>query len=112
MNAVEEHFTWQDSARVYVECDYTADAGGPYSGDIDEEIEITGIATDGNPPYLYQWDLDNDGGFDDATGATITHSWSEAGSYIIRLKVTDEDNQIAEDYAAVNIAQGDKQSTK
>lgn len=100
-------FTWEDSARVYVECDYTADAGGPYYGNIDEEIEITGIATDGNSPYLYQWDLDDDGEFNDAIGATITHSWPESGSYIIRLKVTDEDYNIAEDYAAVIIAQGE-----
>jgi len=99
-------FEWEDPATVYVECDFTADAGGPYSGEIDEEIQITGSAVDGNPPYLFEWDLDDDGQFDDATGATITHSWSEAGSYIIRLKVTDDDDKIAQDYAAVNIAQG------
>jgi len=99
-------FQWQDSATVYVECDYTVDAGGPYYGDVDEEIEITGSASDGNPPYLYQWDLDDDGGFDDAIGATITNSWSEAGIYIIRLKVIDENDEIAEDYAVANISQG------
>ena len=33
-------FQWGDSARVYVECDFTAKAGGPYFGDIDEEIVI------------------------------------------------------------------------
>jgi uncharacterized repeat protein (TIGR01451 family)/fimbrial isopeptide formation D2 family protein len=98
-------FQWQDSARVYVECDYTADAGGPYYGDIDEEIEITGSAADGNPPYLFQWDLDDDGKFNNAVGPIITHSWSESGSYIIRLKVTDKDYKTAEDYAVVIIAQ-------
>lgn len=100
-------FEWQDPATVYVDCEFTADAGGPYYGDIDEEITITGSADDGKPPYTFNWDLDDDGEFDDATGATIIHSWSEAGSYIIRLEVTDDDGKTAEDYAVVNIAQGE-----
>jgi uncharacterized repeat protein (TIGR01451 family)/fimbrial isopeptide formation D2 family protein len=100
-------FEGQDSATVYVKCDFTADAGGPYSGDIDEEIQIKGSAADGNSPYIFEWDLDDDGEFDDATGATITHSWSKAGSYIIRLKVTDDDDKTAQDYAVVNIEQGE-----
>ena len=103
-------FEDQDDAVVYVDCEFTADAGGPYEGDIDEEIEITGSAADGKTPYTFEWDLDDDGQFDDATGAVITHSWSEAGSYIIRLKVTDDDDKTAEDYAAVNIAQGENRA--
>ena len=100
-------YEWADPATVYVNCEFTADAGGPYEGAIDEEIAITGSADDGKPPYTYEWDLDDDGEFDDATGAEITHSWDTKGSYIIRLKVTDDDDKTAEDYAVVEVAQGE-----
>ncbi|MCJ7570777.1 MAG: PKD domain-containing protein [Candidatus Thermoplasmatota archaeon] len=100
-------FQWVDLARVYVECDFTAKAGGPYFGDIDEEIVINGSASDGKLPYSFKWDLDNDGDFNDGIGDKITHSWSEAGIYIIYLKVIDDDNNIAEDYAVVTITQGE-----
>ena len=100
-------FEDQDEAVVYVSCEFTADAGGPYEGDIDEEIEITGSADDGKTPYTFEWDLDNDGEFDDATGAEITHAWDQKGSYVIKLKVTDDDDKTAEDYAVVEIAKGE-----
>ena len=98
-------FTWQDSATVYVECEFTANAGGPYYGDVDEEIEIIGTAADGNPPYIFEWDLldDEEEIYDDATGSEITYSWDEGGEYIILLRVTDDDGDMAYDYAAVII---------
>ena len=37
----------------------------------------------------YAWDLDNDGQFDDASGVTASRSFPTAGSYTIRLRVTD-----------------------
>jgi len=37
----------------------------------------------------YEWDLDNDGKFDDATGDRPSNTWENEGLYIIRLKVTD-----------------------
>ncbi|RLF63968.1 MAG: hypothetical protein DRN33_03070 [Thermoplasmata archaeon] len=94
---------WSDPATVYIECAYVADAGGPYYGDVDEDITITGSATGGAPPYSYAWDMDNDGNFDDATGKTVTWSWSEPGDYVIRLQVTDNDDEKAYDYAYVSI---------
>ena len=100
-------FEWQDPATVYVDCEFTADAGGPYTGGIGEEITITGSAADGNLPYLYEWDLDDDGEYDDDAGKTITNSWDVAGDYIIRLKVTDEDDKYAYDYAAVHVDAGE-----
>jgi hypothetical protein len=33
------------------------------------------------------WDLDNDGSFDDATGATASRSFASAGIYLVRLRV-------------------------
>ena len=37
----------------------------------------------------YAWDLDNDGQFDDASGATATRSFAAAGTYTVGLRVTD-----------------------
>jgi hypothetical protein len=38
----------------------------------------------------YEWDWNNDGTYDDfKTTPTATHSWSQAGSYPIKLQVTD-----------------------
>ena len=39
----------------------------------------------------YQWDWENDGTFDD-TGKTQTHSWSSPGTFTIKLKVKDDEN--------------------
>src|SRR5829696_4535953 len=36
------------------------------------------------------WDLDDDGAYDDGTGATASRSWPAPGSYIVRLRVVDK----------------------
>jgi hypothetical protein len=38
----------------------------------------------------YEWDLDNDGQFDDATGRTVQHTWNGPYTGVIALKVTDD----------------------
>jgi len=54
-----------------------------------ENIEFHGIASDGQAPYTYAWDLDEDGVYDDATGSTISAKWILPGVYFVSLKVTD-----------------------
>ncbi len=74
----------------------TADANGPYDVDEGGSVILDGTAssdTDGSITD-YDWDLDNDGFFDDATGATPT--FSAAGrdgpdSQTVVLRVTDDD---------------------
>jgi PKD repeat protein len=51
----------------------------------------------------YEWDLDDDGFYDDATGVTTTNSWSSEGTYTISLKVTDDGGLTDTDDAIVNI---------
>lgn len=98
---------WEDPATVLVDCEFVADAHGPYSGGIDQAISITGSATSGTLPYKsFEWELDGDGLYDDATGESTSWSWSEAGSYTIWLKVTDDDDKTAIDYASVTIEEG------
>lgn len=67
-----------------------ADAGGPYSGYVSQTITLQGSATGGNLEYTYEWDLDDDGNFDDGSGKTVTNIWSSPGTYTIHLKVTDQ----------------------
>lgn len=71
-----------------------ADANGPYEAEVGEQIQLDGTGsydTDGSI-ISYEWDLDDDGEYDDATGATPTHIWYNAGTYTISLKVTDDES--------------------
>jgi len=97
----------KDTAIVIVECGFDADAGGPYEGEVGEEIEIHGSANDGTPPYIFEWDLDNDGEYDDATGEDVTWSWDDPGNFLIYLLVTDDDGDTAGAYASVAIGTGE-----
>ena len=68
-----------------------ANANGPYRGFIGEPITFNG--TDSYDPdgsiVSYEWDLDDDGEFDDATGPTPTKTWDIPYSGTISLNVTD-----------------------
>ena len=93
----------EDTATIVAACPLVADAGGPYFGEIGENINIIGSASGGTPPYTFTWDLDNDGNYDDATGASITHSWDEAGVFVISLKVIDSKGKTDIDDTTVTI---------
>ncbi len=95
-----------DSASVIPECAFNADAGGPYSGLVEQSVEFTASATGGTLPYIYEWDLDGDGVYDDGTGQTVSYSWDSPGTYTIYLRVTDDTSDEAFDYAIVEIVLG------
>jgi glucose/arabinose dehydrogenase len=52
----------------------------------------------------YAWDLDGDGAFDDATGPTAEHTYTERALVTVRVQVRD---QLAEDVAEVRVGAGD-----
>lgn len=82
----------------------TAEAGGPYSGAVGESIALSGSASGGTAPYTnYEWDLDNDAVYDDATGASPSQIWSTAGTYTIGLQVTDSDLDTDTDTTTVTV---------
>jgi len=80
-----------------------ADPNGPYAVRVNEEVCLDGSGSShpaaamyepGHPWYdnlvSWEWDLDNDGAFDDATGEIVCIQWSTAGTYFVCLRVTDE----------------------
>jgi PKD repeat protein len=52
----------------------------------------------------YEWDLDGDGAFDDSTAVNPTYAYTEAGTYVVRLRVTDPKG--ASDVAQVSVTAG------
>lgn len=64
-----------------------ADAGGLYSGN---EGTIIGLSAAGSTGTiaLYEWDLDNDGQYDDAVGASTDFAADDNGVFTIGLRVT------------------------
>ena len=79
-----------------------ADAGGPYSGYIDETISFSGSATGGKTPYTYSWD------FDDGTTSDLqnpTHEYDTIGTYTVILTVTDDNGNTDTDNAQVTISE-------
>jgi hypothetical protein len=86
-----------------------ADAGGPYTADLGDGLTLDGSgSTDPNVPcgdvLTYEWEIDGDNLFDDATGVAPVLSAAflnslGAGTYTIYLKVTDN-------FGAFNISAG------
>ena len=82
------------------------DAGGEYVSTEGTQLVINGVGSndiDGSI-ILYQWDLDNDGKFDDATGITATTTFNDNGVYTVSLKVTDNNSATATDVAQVVVS--------
>lgn len=80
-----------------------AHAGGPYFIDLGAGVTLDGSGSSdpdagcGDSIVTYQWDLDNDTQFDDATGSAPAVSWATleglglyGGAHPIRLRVSDE----------------------
>jgi PKD repeat protein len=65
----------------------------PLAGDT---VTLFSTSTDPDGPIVEQtWDLDGDGAFDDASGATATLSFAVAGTYTVGLRVVDDDGVAA-----------------
>ena len=85
---------------------FRAEAGGPYSGGEGEPIALdaSGTADPESRIVRYEWDLDGDGAFDDATGTTATAVFPDQGVYTVVLRVTDAAGRSDTDTAEVTVA--------
>lgn len=79
-----------------------ADPDGPYEGSVGIPIQLDGSKSYdpeskmyplGHPWYetiaKYEWDLNNDGKFDDSMDVKPSYTWNTVGAYSVGLKVTD-----------------------
>ena len=76
------------------------DAGGPYNGEVNQEIQFSGFATGGTEPYTWAWDF---GDGETSTEQNPKHAYTEAGDYTATLTVTDAAEATATDTADVTI---------
>ncbi len=61
----------------------------PKSGGPGATINYTATATDADGTYTIAWDTDNDGQFDDGSGTTRSITYPTAGTYVVKIQVTD-----------------------
>ncbi len=82
-----------------------ANAGGPYNCTEGQQIQLDGSnSTDDGIIQSYEWDLDNDGLYDDAIGATTTYACIDDGTFTVGLKVTDDDGASGMDTSTITVA--------
>ena len=57
----------------------------------DTPLQFQASASNGIQPYTYNWDFNNDGMYNDASGKTVEWTWNSPGVYWASVKVTDAD---------------------
>jgi PKD repeat protein len=68
---------------------FTVSPSSPQAG---QAVTFTDTSTDADGAIASRaWDTDNDGSFDDGTGTTASRTFASAGTYTVRLQVTDDD---------------------
>jgi glucose/arabinose dehydrogenase len=87
-------------------------SASPTSGAAPLTVGFSGAGSSDPDPgatLTYAWDLDDDGAFDDAAGATASWTYQQPGTYTPELRVTD--NLGASDTDAVTITAGNSPPT-
>ena len=87
-----------------------ADAGGPYYGTVGVPITFDGTDSsdpDGDPIVSYEW---NFGDGSTGSGATPTHTYSEAGSFLVSLVVNDGEDDSDPAFSSSTISPGGNQA--
>jgi hypothetical protein len=91
-----------------------ADADGLYTGQVGQPITLDGSGSydpdPGDSIVSYEWELDNDGQYDDATGVNPTWTWSVVGFYTIGLRVTDTFGETDTDQTSAIISEGEPET--
>ncbi|MBI5525892.1 MAG: putative Ig domain-containing protein, partial [Deltaproteobacteria bacterium] len=105
----EAYFTHQGQGRLIInDLPPTAMVVGPYNANEAASFALDSTGSSDPDPgdvLTFEWDLDNDGQFDDAAGPAPSHTYADNGYYQISLRVTDTIcgfTSIASSYAAVS----------
>jgi M6 family metalloprotease-like protein len=83
-----------------------ADAGGPYNTveGTDVALDATGSSDPDGDAITYEWDLDNDGQFDDSTSATPLFTLvGQDGVFTVGVRVTDAYGESDTDSSSVTV---------
>lgn len=80
--------------------DVTADAGGPYKGNLTDYIQFHGTASGGCTPYSWEWDF---GDGNTSTTQNPRHLYSKEGKYTVTLIVTDAKGKSSTDTTTARI---------
>ena len=76
----------------------------PSSPSVGQDVALTSTSSDPDGTVVAQaWDLDDDGQYDDATGASASRTFLAAGSHTVRLRVTDDDGVSSTTQQVVNV---------
>ena len=76
-----------DNQAPFANLDYS-----PAVPETGEQVQFTSLSTDPDGTIVsLAWDLDGDGAFDDATGATPSRSYATAGTHTVGLRATDNE---------------------
>ncbi len=84
----------------------TLSAGGPYSGIVGTAVAFNGNATSTYAITSYDWDLDADGDFDDASGATPSRTYTQPFKGLIGLRATNSVGRVSIAYAPLSVTGG------
>jgi len=76
------------------------DDNGGVNGYPNIPIQLHASVSNGQQPYTYKWDFDEDGVYDDASSEIVEWTWSETGVYWVSVKVTD-DNDNEDTYSTI-----------
>lgn len=80
-----------------------ADAGGPYTAAVGGTVQLDATGSVDDQGLTYEWDLDDDGQFDDLTGGRPELSTERTLDAPIRLKVTDPDGNTDVDETTLTV---------
>ncbi|MFB6228254.1 MAG: CARDB domain-containing protein, partial [Halobacteriales archaeon] len=75
--------------------------------EVNETVTLDGTASTDSDGSIasYEWDLDGDGQYDDATGPTASVSFDATGEQTIGLRVTDDDGATSTTTVTVNVTE-------
>ena len=88
-----------------------ADANGPYTGFVGEEITFDGTGSTGTLPLQFDWKFFDEDTWHINIGPTPTYTYTEAGTYMVTLRVSNDFGS-STDTADVTILTGNNPPTK